>query len=391
MHLDRDEFDEAKQALEQAIENQELALSANPDRLEYRQLLCRHYCRLGSVLKRFDADNQGRARTAWTTAMDVFRELRGQSTPAVQNAVAWMLIDGPEVWDAAAIREIAQEVLGRSPDTPVFWLALGVSEYRDGRWVEAIASLEKSNQLDGKNSCVFFFLAMANWQIGATQESFQWYEMASKWLDYIGPYLPELLEVRQQAIQCIGSAIAIRSTERLEGTDGVTTDFTFAITRFGDTSGSVTVDWATADGKARAGTDYIPSSGQSRLLSDVTEQRITILVYHDYIHEPSEDFVVTLTDVAGATVAQRSAIGNILNDDDIPDIKQWTKAVQINSESAVAHFKKGTATWNCAGRPEEALADFDRTVTLAPDFALAYFNRGVVHGVQGDSTQALLD
>ena len=133
-----------------------------------------------------------------------------------------------------------------------------------------------------------------------------------------GVHYSDLLQIHEEANACIGSAIAIDGRQRQglqEGTGGSTTDFAFTITRFGDTSGSVAVDWATSDGTAKAGRDYVPAAGQLHFESGVTQKRINVAVYHDYTTERSEDFVVSLVDVAGATVAQRRAIGTILNDD----------------------------------------------------------------------------
>ena len=119
--------------------------------------------------------------------------------------------------------------------------------------------------------------------------------------------------------------------------------FVFTVTRFGDTSGSVTADWATSDGSAKAGRDYVPAAGQLQFAGGDTQQQITVSVYHDFETERAEDFVVSLVDVAGATVAQRRAIGTILCDDKHEPIEKWQTAIRINPDSAVAHFKRGIA------------------------------------------------
>ena len=102
-----------------------------------------------------------------------------------------------------------------------------------------------------------------------TTTAFAWYERAVDWLGRYAPDDHVLHSCQAKADACIGSAIAIREAERLEGTGGATTDFVFVVSRFGDTSGGVTADWVTSDGEAVAGVDYIPASGRLTFGGDV--------------------------------------------------------------------------------------------------------------------------
>ena len=78
----------------------------------------------------------------------------------------------------------------------------------------------------------------------------------------------------------------------------------FTLTRFGDTSGSVTVDWATSDGTAQAGRDYVPAAGPLYFAPDEMQQQVAVAVHGDAETEAAEDFVISIVDVTGATVAQ---------------------------------------------------------------------------------------
>ncbi len=266
------------------------------------------------------------AQTTWAGAIEIFQELQDVSDAAVHEDVAWILIGNQTSWDPATTIAIAEDALTRSPDSRPLWIALGAALCRSGNWHEAIDALSEANRLGDGNGCGCFFQAMANWQLGEKPAAADWYARAVSRMSAHGVHYGDLLQIREEADACIGSAIAVEGSQRQgrqEGTGGSTTNFAFTITRFGDTSGSVAVDWATSDGTAKAGRDYVPAAGQLHFESGVTQKRVNVAVYHDYTTERSEDFVVSLVDVAGATVAQRRAIGTILNDDQAERIDKW--------------------------------------------------------------------
>ena len=59
------------------------------------------------------------------------------------------------------------------------------------------------------------------------------------------------------------SPIAVSNPSVIEGAAGTTQAETFTITRTGSTTGSLTVNWTTADDTAKAGTDYVARRGPS--------------------------------------------------------------------------------------------------------------------------------
>ena len=84
-------------------------------------------------------------------------------------------------------------------------------------------------------------------------------------------------------------------------------------------------------GKIEAG-DTKAIKGDLSAASGVTTAQLTIPVYHDASEEPTEDFAVSLTDVAGATVAEPRPIGTILNNDDPGALLQCYKARPLREE-----------------------------------------------------------
>ena len=81
-------------------------------------------------------------------------------------------------------------------------------------------------------------------------------------------------------------------------------------------NGLVNVDYATSNGSATAGTDYIAQSGTLTIDSGFTSGTIDITVNGDTNYEPDETFNVTLSNAsANAILTSDIAIGTIRNDD----------------------------------------------------------------------------
>jgi parallel beta-helix repeat protein len=109
-------------------------------------------------------------------------------------------------------------------------------------------------------------------------------------------------------------ALSIGDASLPEGNAG-TTPFSFTVTLSAPASAPVTVDYATADGTATAGSDYVAQSGTLSFLPGATSASVSVLVNGDTALEPDETFTVNLTNPNGATVADGQATGTILNDD----------------------------------------------------------------------------
>ena len=87
------------------------------------------------------------------------------------------------------------------------------------------------------------------------------------------------------------------------------------VTRSGGSSGVASVDYATSDGTAVAGTDYPATSGTLTFADGVSgNQTISISITDDNTAEVAETFTVTLSNVSGATLGPNSsATVNIVN------------------------------------------------------------------------------
>ncbi|MGH9458726.1 MAG: Calx-beta domain-containing protein [Thermoanaerobaculia bacterium] len=109
-------------------------------------------------------------------------------------------------------------------------------------------------------------------------------------------------------------ALAIADVAQAEGDSG-TTGFVFTVTLTGSTTQTVTVDYATTDGTATAGSGYASTSGTLTFAPGTTTQTIAVPVTGDPMTETDETFTVTLSGATNATIAGATAIATIENDD----------------------------------------------------------------------------
>jgi hypothetical protein len=99
-----------------------------------------------------------------------------------------------------------------------------------------------------------------------------------------------------------------------EGNTGVTMA-TFVI-RLSTASGrAVTGSFGTANGTATAGSDYTATAGPFSIAAGSTTLAVQVPVVGDVTQESDETFVLNLTGVSGAVVADAQATGTIQNDD----------------------------------------------------------------------------
>ena len=107
-------------------------------------------------------------------------------------------------------------------------------------------------------------------------------------------------------------ALSIADAAVAEGAGTVTLAVTLSAAR---ENLDVVVSWATSDGSAAAGSDYVAASGTLTFAPGETERTIVVTIFDDAENESDETFTVTLSDPAGATLATAAAVGMIEDDD----------------------------------------------------------------------------
>lgn len=145
-------------------------------------------------------------------------------------------------------------------------------------------------------------------------------------------------------------SISVRDAVVVEGNSG-TTQATFVVALSGPSSQSVSCSFATSNGTATAGSDYIATSGALTFAAGEIEKPVVVLVNGDTVDEAQETFFLDISNVQNATVSSSRGTA-FINDDDGP-------TVRINDVSVTegnSGTKAATFTLTLSGPSVEAIA-----------------------------------
>jgi serine/threonine protein kinase len=160
-----------KYAQAEALQNQTLQIQRrvlgpeNPDTLWATWDLANIY---------FDDGKYAQAETLFRKSLE-----SRPDNPAPLNDLAWYLVAVP---DPARRRpqealDLARRAVRVAPDPSPYYNTLGLAEYRNGLWDEAIVTLNKSAEANkGSEPADFFFLSMAHWKHGDKDEAERFFQ-----------------------------------------------------------------------------------------------------------------------------------------------------------------------------------------------------------------------
>ena len=167
---------------------------------------------------------------------------------------------------------------------------------------------------------------------------------------------------------------------------------TFTVNRTGGSTGSVDVTFATADGTATAGEDFVGQTGTLTFADGVTSQTITVAITDDTDDEADETFTVSLSGpTSGATLGTvTSSTVTIVDNDDVmvpvPGTFSISPAtVSVNEDGGTATF---TVT-RTGGSDGDVMVDFataDGTATAGSDYTA---QTGTLNFADGVTTQTI--
>ena len=110
----------------------------------------------------------------------------------------------------------------------------------------------------------------------------------------------------------------------------------FEVTLSAASAQTVTVAYATVDGTAIQGTDYVAGSGPLTFAAGTTTpQFISVETTEDTTDEPDETFTVKLTEPDNATLADDSGSGTITDDDPLPTLSIGDATVDEGGDGAL--------------------------------------------------------
>jgi hypothetical protein len=149
------------------------------------------------------------------------------------------------------------------------------------------------------------------------------------------------------------------------------TTVTLYVERDGPASGEVTVDWATANGTAAAGSDYTSGSGTlSWAASDTAPKPITVSILDDGADEDNESFTVLLSNPqppTSAIVGSPGASTVTIVDDDGPQLQFGATSYPVDEAGGSVELAV-TRTGNTAGAVSVDWATSDGTAIQGQDY-----------------------
>ena len=118
----------------------------------------------------------------------------------------------------------------------------------------------------------------------------------------------------------------------------------FSVTLDHSSSHIVTFGFATIDGTAKAGSDYVAASGVDTILAGRTATTILVTTIEDALVETTESFSLVLSSVTGAQVARSLATGTITDNDSLPISFATQVRPLIQTSCAKLGFCHGSAS-----------------------------------------------
>ena len=146
---------------------------------------------------------------------------------------------------------------------------------------------------------------------------------------------------------------------------------TITVSRTGSTSGSVTVDYSTADGSAVAGSDYTPTNGNLSFADGEDSQTFSVPVVDDGLIEANETILLTLSGATGANLGAVPEAVLTITDNDNTDFAWFDDALPAGATPA--------GTWNWVSTaPAPYSGGLAHQSILAAGFHQHYFNNAAV-------------
>ena len=138
------------------------------------------------------------------------------------------------------------------------------------------------------------------------------------------------------------AALSVADANANENTDG-TLDFVVSLDR--SSTLTVTVDYATSNGTATAGSDYTATSGTLTFNPGDITKTVSVPVLNDAIDDGGETVTLTLSNASNARIADGTATGTIANSDPIPQawLARFGRTVADHVVDAVAARLEGSS------------------------------------------------
>lgn len=190
------------------------------------------------------------------------------------------------------------------------------------------------------------------------------------------------------------ASFSVGDASTTEGNAG-TKLMSFTISRSGDLGGPAAVNWRTLNAHATAPSDYVavPPTTLSFAAGE-TSKVVTVVVNGDTAVEPLEDFYVRLESPSGATIADGSGLGRIVNDDNatfsvndavIVEGNAGTRSMTFTVSRAGALGGPASVRWATADGTATAGSDYVAVAPATLAFAAGETSKTVSVNINGDT------
>jgi sugar lactone lactonase YvrE len=109
-------------------------------------------------------------------------------------------------------------------------------------------------------------------------------------------------------------SVSVADVRVPEGHAG-TTEAQFLVSLSNPSTETITINYTTGDGTASAASDFVAASGTLTFAPLVTAQLVKPKINGDYVIEPDETFIVSLSSPVNSSISRSQATGTIANDD----------------------------------------------------------------------------
>lgn len=177
----------------------------------------------------------------------------------------------------------------------------------------------------------------------------------------------------------------------------------FTVSLSSPSAQSITVQYATTDGTATAGSDYVAAAGTLTFLPGQMSKDLTVAASGDTLNEDDETVILNLSNPVNAMIVDGTGVGTILNDDDVPSLSigdatakegksgakptTMTFLVTLSSESG----KTVAVTAATADGSAVAPADYQSVAPTTLTFAPGEKQKQVTVNIVADSAHELTE
>lgn len=123
------------------------------------------------------------------------------------NQILWTLVTASDdaIRDGAEAVAMGKKAIELAPKVAIYHRNLGIAFYRNGKWNESIASLEKGLELSKQGTPYeWLFMAMATKRLGKDKEATEWYQKAESALRQDAKTEKSLKKFHSEARQVLG-------------------------------------------------------------------------------------------------------------------------------------------------------------------------------------------